>query len=97
MESIYTNYQVINSVEEAIKAFFIVDPNSGDFTSFKDIRAVLRDPNRGNLSAAECPDRKIANALKTLGLERSEKQVTNVGIGASSRAHLRGYVGIRPL
>ena len=40
MDSIYTNYQIINSVEEAIKACFIIDPNSGDFTSFKDIRSL---------------------------------------------------------
>ena len=97
MGNIDSAYQVINSVEEAIKAYFIINPKSSDFTSFKDIRSVLRDPNRGNLSPAECSDRKIANALKSLGLERAERQITNVGLGSSSRTHLRGYVGIKPL
>ena len=64
VESIAAEYQVINSVEEIIKDCFFLDPdgvNASTFTSFKDIRSVLRDPTRGNLSAVEASDRKISD------------------------------------
>ena len=97
VEAIDKEYQVINSVEEIIKDCFFLDPdgpNCSTFTSFKDIRTVLRDPTRGNLSAAEASDRKISEALKTLGLRKAERRIVSTGIGVSQSVHVKGYLGI---
>lgn len=97
VESIDSDYQVINSVEEIIKDCFYLDPtgpNAGTFTSFKNIRAVLRDPTKGNLSAAEASDRKISEALKTLGLRKTNRQVTVTGLGVNQKTCMKGYLGI---
>jgi len=99
VESIAAEYQVINSVEEIIKDCFFLDPdgvNASTFTSFKDIRSVLRDPTRGNLSAVEASDRKISEALKTLGLRRTERRVQSTGLGVAQSVHVKGYLGIWP-
>ena len=96
MDSIKENYQVMNSVEEAIKSCFFIDPTQGVFTSFRDIRSVLKDPQRGDLNAAEMTDRKIADALKNLGLQRTTRSTTLQKPGSQTRTFLKGYLGIWP-
>lgn len=99
IEDIDNEYRVINSVEEIIKDCFFLDPdgvNAGTFTSFKDIRGVLRDPTRGNLSAVEASDRKISEALKVLGLRKTDKRLPSTGLGVNQVVHVKGYLGIWP-
>ena len=97
VKEIDDDYRVINSVEEVIKDCFFIDidgPNCSTFTSFRDIRAVLRDPSKGNLSAMEASDRKIAEALKTLGLQKADRRITVTAPGVNSKVHVKGYLGI---
>ena len=96
MDSIKENYQVMNSVEEAIKSCFLIDENSSTFTSFRDIRSVLKDPTRGDLNPAEMTDRKIADALKNLGLQRTVKSISLQKPGSKTYTTIKGYLGIWP-
>lgn len=97
MTGITEEYQAINSVEEAIKECFYIDPSSANFTSFKQIRSVLKDPAQGDLLGGDLSDRKIADALKTLGLQKNVRRVSSMGIGGTSaKVLVKGYIGIWP-
>ncbi len=96
MDSIKENYQVMNSVEEAIKTCFFIDETVPTFTSFRDIRSVLKDPTRGDLNAAEMTDRKIADALKNLGLQRTVRAISLQKPGTKTNTTIKGYIGIWP-
>lgn len=96
MDGIKEEYKVISSVEETIKSCFCIDPADSTFTSFRDIRSVLKDPTRGDLSGAELSDRKIADALKNLGLQRSSRHVTQSKPGSCTKTTVKGYLGIWP-
>lgn len=92
------DYKTISATEEAIKKWFVIDPaNKNIFTTFTDIRTVLEDPAKGNLKGQELDARRIAAALKSLGLRRDRQYVTNVSFGASNKTRARGYYGIKPL
>lgn len=83
------DYQVINITEEAIKRHFHIDPaNTLQFTQFADIRRVLKDPLRGDLQGNDISDRKIAAALRTLGLSASRLYLSSIS------STIRGYYGI---
>ncbi len=107
MEDIANEYRVINSVEEAIKKWFVItdynekhDPNTNDHNAFTDyitIRSVLIDPNKGNLSSRDASDVKIAAALKGLGLARERRYITQQSLGVNRTVRMRGYAGIKPL
>lgn len=96
MDEIKKNYEVMSSVEEAIKACFFIDPTVPTFTSFRDIRSVLKDPNRGDLTAADLTDRKIADALKNIGLQRTVRSITLQKPGSQTKTTIKGYIGIWP-
>lgn len=91
-------YKTISATEEAIKRWFIIDPNdTSAFMPFTEIRSVLEDPVKGNLKGGELDARRIAAALQSLGCISTRQRVAQVALGTSNKILVRGYLGIKPL
>ena len=100
MQRITEEYRIISATEEALKKCFQIDPEDpylqANFVPFTDIRAALADPTRGGLSGQDITDRKIAAALKSLGLKDTRRSIS-LKPGITSKKQVRGYTGLEPI
>lgn len=86
-QKITDEYMIMSPVEEAVKQYFLIDPrNKVWFESYLDIRSILLDNLRGNLSTAEVTPRAIAAAMTKLGVTQERKFLNGQKI--------RGYTGV---